>query len=89
MPVKRRTAKRRVSPEREYIIWESLLLSGADFFGELPELGLEPESGTRGGTPIEPAREAWARYGRRILAELPNRNSDWHPWALTHFREPK
>jgi hypothetical protein len=86
MPVKRRTSKRRVSPEREYTIWESLLTGGRDFFGEMHELGLEPVAG--GGVPIEPARAAWARYGRRILAELPGRNADWQPWAARMFGEP-
>jgi len=88
MPVKRRTAKRRVSPEREYMIWQSLLTTGWDFFDELHELGLEPEPGTNNRTPVEAARAAWSIYGSRILAELPNRNADWHPWAQRMFGDP-
>ena len=88
MPVKRRTAKRRVSPEREYMIWQSILASGRDFFRELPELGLAPEPGTQGGAPMEAARDAWAIYGNRILDEMPGRNPSWEPWALRMFGEP-
>jgi hypothetical protein len=66
MPVKRRTAKRLVSAEREYEIWAALFLTGGDWFGELPELGFP--QGKRSVTPDE-ARNAWRVYGPRFLAE--------------------
>jgi hypothetical protein len=74
MPVKRRNAKRLVSAEREYEIWAVLFLGGADYFGELPELGF-PE-GKMGVTPDE-ARDAWRRFGARFNAEEKRTTPCW------------
>lgn len=85
MPVKRRLPKRRVDAEREFMIWESILDCGIDFFRELPELGLA-EVGGLGAPPEAEARAAWARFGARILSE--RRADDKAPWALREFGEP-
>jgi hypothetical protein len=86
VPVKRRTAKRRVDPEREYAVWSAIFDGGYDFFGELPEIGL-PEQG-RGKVDPELAREPWQRHGQRWLAETGN-EPRLHPvWALREFGEP-
>jgi hypothetical protein len=85
MPVKRRTAKRLVNPEREYVIWEALFATGGDYFREAGEIGLAV--GAYGEVPIEAAREAWQRLGARYMAENPRDGSK--PWALKTFGEPQ
>lgn len=83
MPMKRRSDKRRVSPEREYFIWSGLFLTGGDLFREAHELGLDlPESGA---VPLDAAREAWRIHGPRFCAEHPGDK----PWALRKFGEPR
>jgi len=82
MPVKRRTAKRLVNPEREYVIWEALFASGYDFFGEAEELGLAVDAYRR--PPIEAAREAWQRLGARYIAENPRGGPCWAEREFGH-----
>jgi hypothetical protein len=83
MPVKRRTAKRRVDPETEMMIWSSVFGSGRDFFGELPSLGVS--AGPGGVVDREAAREAWHRLGAAYMDD-PINGCD--PWALREFGEP-
>lgn len=85
MPIKRRNEKRRVDPVREFEIWDSILTSGIDFFGELPDLGLAALD-AYGTPPLVEARLAWRRFGARILAE--GKVKDMAPWALMEFGEP-
>jgi hypothetical protein len=84
MPVKRRVAKRRLDPERLYRVWAECLTCGFDFFDALEEIGLA-ERELR--DPAHPAaREAWALYGPRIIAESePDSPSIW---ALEQFGQP-
>lgn len=84
MPVKRRNAKRLVSAEREYVIWEALFASGRDYFSEAGEIGLAMSAS--GTVPIEAAREAWQRLGPRYMAE----NARGGPsWAEREFGPPE
>lgn len=86
MPVKRRTAKRRVDSEREYQIWSAIFDCGFDLFGEAQELGLPIEWSE--DVPPEMAREPWARLGERWLAD-PNHSNRLHPiWAEELFGRP-
>ena len=83
MPVKRRATKRRVDPAREYMIWESVLTSGRDFFHELHELGVTQDEH---GPEREPALTAWLTHGPRIVAERDP--SLWPAWAEEEFGRP-
>ena len=86
MPVKRRTAKRRLDPAAEVAIWESVFDSGRDFFDDLKDLGVPLD---QYGRP-EPAaaEQAWQRLGARYLATR-TPNSRREPWALIQFGEPQ
>ena len=87
MPVKRRADKRRVSPEREYEAWAPVFNAGYDFFDDLPAIGLTPDAYSR--VAADMARDPWARFGERYLAEHPHGNTSWaeqefgRPWETT------
>lgn len=87
MPVKRRSAKRRHSIAELAMAWEMQLTVGADFFRELPTIGVALDE--RGNPSDEDAREAWRLVGRTILAERkPNEGPTWAerkfglPWEM-------
>lgn len=83
MPVKRRSAKRHLSLEEEYHVWELIFTTGRDFFNELPTIGL-PKVNT-GPLPLELVAEPWARLGDRYLAE---HGVDKPCWALRELGQP-
>ena len=86
MPVKRRTSKRRASPQLEYEAWEPVFDSGYDFFDELPEIGIETDNYSR--PPLDLARCAWQRFGDQYLQTHSRKNSRGNPiWAM-QFGEP-
>ena len=87
MPVKRRNAKRRIDLREVMEAWTMPLVSGWDFFRELPAIGVEVD---RQGCPdLELAREAWRTFGPTILAERgPTEGATWaertfgKPWEV-------
>lgn len=86
MPVKRRTSKLRIDPEREFFIWSAVFSAGYDFFDELPELGLP--SIERGTVPADWAREPWSRLGARYLDERRAEKRNGPIWAEEQFGRP-
>lgn len=83
MPVKRRTDKRRVSPESEYVAWAPVFRSGYDFFDDLPAIGVSVAGFAP--VPADLAREPWARFGERFLAEYADEAT---PWAEAELGRP-
>ncbi|MDB5825740.1 MAG: hypothetical protein JWR21_4444 [Herminiimonas sp.] len=82
MPIRRRTAKRRVDDLRA---WEMYLESGHDFFNDLPSIGLfDPP-------PRATALEAWRRLATVLLATwAEHRHPEQGPaWAVREFGIPR
>lgn len=77
MPVKRRSEKRRMSPDAEAAIWKSYFEAGHDFFDELPSIGVAVDD--RQHPPRDVSAEAWARLGYLCPGA---------PWATEQFGEP-
>lgn len=84
MPVKRRNAKRRISTEQLFQVWQSVLETGYDFFSELRTIGVQTDQHRQ--PEREEAREAWRVFGGRVLAERDAGAQD--PWGLTEFGDP-
>jgi len=96
MPAKRRLNKQRgtVAPEA----WESLFLSGFDYFNALAPLGLPdplglpPESDARAAaeaTWLDAARDAWARHGPGFMRQWQPVPGRALPWAAEAFGLPE
>jgi hypothetical protein len=97
MPVKRRVAKRRFSPEDELAAWHEVFDVGCDFFGEAAQVaGLRDPSGIVPRDEVEEVqaawlaatRDAWARLGAAFLATWKPTTHRLAPWALGAFGEP-
>jgi hypothetical protein len=86
VPVKRRTAKRRLDARAEAEAWESVFDCEYDFFDALPEIGVETDE--YGRVDREVAEEAWHRLGNIFLAERPSQGVR-EPWALKQFGPPR
>lgn len=83
MPVRRRRARRRASPETEAEAWALAFASGHDFLGTLEDFGLAGDEAVREAMP-----DAWARLGRLYL----DRHHDpviGTPWAQEAYGEPE
>ena len=85
MPVKKRTAKRRLDPAAELDAWSMAFQCGHDYFGDLPEIGV-PMDGH--GPDRAAAEAAWHRLGARFLAERRDPVLGT-PWAPSEFGEPR
>lgn len=85
MPVKRRTAKRRMDPGAEVKAWAAAFQGHFTHFGELEDMGVETDA--YGRPDRAEAEDAWRRLGTLFLAE--HRDAALgEPWALTEFGEP-
>lgn len=81
MPVKRRTAKRRIDLTTLLDAWESPFETGADFFRELPSIGVPVNE--NGAFDRQHALEAWLLLGPTFCA---NRNPALREsWAEREF----
>ena len=86
MPVKKRTAKRRLDPATELAAWSMTFACGTDYFGDLPRIGVPMDD--HGYHPDRAAAEdAWRRLGERFLSE-PQDPHLTPSWALTEFGDP-
>ena len=85
MPVKRRTAKRRLDPMAELEAWSCAFQAHYTYFGELEEIGVETDAYGRPDRAV--AEAAWRRLGARFLAEAANPHLG-APWALLEFGDP-
>jgi hypothetical protein len=85
VPVKRRIAKRRISPEAELKAWRMFFKSGYDYFDDLKDLGYRSEAEMLAAAP-----QVWARLGRAFLAQwdVEERAMRGDPWALEEFGTP-
>jgi hypothetical protein len=85
MPVKRRIAKLRITPEAELKAWRCFFKTGHDFFDDLKDVGYASEAEMLAAAP-----EVWSRLGRALLEEwdLAERAIWGDPWALKEFGEP-
>ena len=84
MPVKRRTAKRRMTPAAELAEWHSWFECGVAFDGELDPLGFRTHEQMEAAAP-----EAWGRLGELFMAAWEPTDVRQTPWALEQFGEPK
>ena len=83
MPVKRRSAKRRLDPLTEATAWACAFHCRYDFFSDLAEYGLHDDAAVLDAMP-----EAWARLGRIFLNRDLGAGYNGEPFALTEYGEP-
>lgn len=82
MPVRKRKSRRRTVADVE--AWFDVFETGFDFFGELPDAGVETDAYGRPDRVV--ARAAWQRLGAEFLRTLPPRHPVLGPpWALKEF----
>jgi hypothetical protein len=81
MPVRRRAPKYKDTQPA----WEMVFQSGYDFFGDLPDIGVETDD--YGRPKRGDAEIAWDKFGWSYLDQY----SDKYlvPWALREFGEPR
>lgn len=77
MPLKRRTAKRRMNAQTEIAAWSMTFQLGCDFLGDLEVLGLKGDARSDAEL-FEAAREASGRLGATWLRDL--RDCPYTPW---------
>jgi hypothetical protein len=83
MPVKRRLAKRRISPEAETAAWADLFSTGHDYFCDLEPFGFPGGDSDRAAR--QAARDAWRRFGADFMRTW---SGVVPPWAFLEFGEP-
>lgn len=83
MPVRRKAEKRRYSEGLDQ--WYYVFVSGYDYFGELPPLGIPTDSYGRPST--KDCQAAWLQLGSAFL-DIYRAPNDQEAWALATFGEP-
>lgn len=85
MPVKRRNAKRRLSPAMEAQAWSCVFETRHDFFGDMREIAVPTDH--LGDPDRATAEEAWHRLGPTFLDQRDPREGAV-PWAVREFGDP-
>ena len=86
MPVKRRRTKLRDAAELD--AWHMTFSAGADYLGDLADVGLNEGEMSREEFRRAAAR-AWRRLGSEFMATWKPRPSRNAPWALGEFGQPR